>query len=198
MNEIKSKKRAHLQLNLMLLITVIPIAAAYIAYFTGWGVPAGTVNNGALLTPAKNVQDWFESASGELPDYQSNKQWHLFVPVKDCDEQCDALLYLTRQVHIRLAQKSDRIERYMVNLNGLEGERLYERLKPSHPKMKLITLDYAQWKTWLSETNAPDIEQQAFYLLVDQVGFAMMHYTEEQDGNALLKDIKRVLKYSPD
>lgn len=198
-SEAKAKKSNRWQLWAILLVTVVPIVAAYVAYFTGAGVPQERVNQGELLTPAKNVADLLASAEGELPDFNNNYDWFLLLPITaQCDSACQKNLYVTRQVHIRLSDKADQVQRYAVNLAGAEGEALIQSLRDEHPLLKSFSVDKQQWRQWLQGTNAPaDVQAAPYYLLVDQVGFAMMYYGVQHEGNQLLKDIKRVLRYSP-
>ena len=114
-----------------------------------------------------------------------------------CNESCQNNMYTTRQVHIRLGEKSERVERFALNAANDIGQRLYDDLKKEHPLLKLENVDPAVWKMWVQDI--PELEQaeQHVYLLVDQEGVAMMAYTN-QHGNDLLKDIKRALKFSID
>lgn len=196
----KTKNNKPWQLWAILLVTVVPMAGAYIAYFTGLGVPESQVNEGELLRPAKNVAELVETAEGDIPSFDENYDWRLLIPVTaQCNRACQQNLYVTRQVHIRLSEKADRLERYAVNLDGADGEAFLQSIRAEHPLLKTITVERQQWQQWLADTNVPaDVEAEPYYLLVDQVGFAMMYYGIQHEGNQLLKDIKRVLRYSPE
>lgn len=195
----QSKKKSSWPLFAILTITVLPIVAAYVAFFTGVGIPDETVNEGELVRPAKNVATILSVAGGELPEFKDNLNWRLLIPVSDqCGEACQRNLYITRQVHIRLAEKGERLERYAVNIGGMQGERFLEDIQSEQPGLKHFTMPQEVWEEWLRDSNVPDdLRDDHYYLLVDQVGFAMMFYTTRQDGNQLLKDLKRVLRYSP-
>lgn len=189
------------QLIAILAVTIIPIVAAYVAYFTGVGVPDEHVNNGKLLEPARSLEDVLADADGDLPEFGGeNRVWRLVVPVPyPCNQTCQNHLYLTRQVHIRLGEKAERVERYAVNLGGKAGEDYLTEIADEHPRLKRLSVAGKQWQNWLAETNAPqNVDAEPYYLLVDQVGFAMMYYDRSNDGNQLLKDIKRVLRFSPE
>lgn len=194
-----TKKNPSWQLFAILLVTLIPMMAAYVAYFTGMGVPQDTVNEGILLEPARNMKDILGEAEGQLPTLKNNLKWTLLIPVgQNCDANCQKNLYITRQVHIRLAEKADRIERYAVNLNGQTGLDYLNSIASDQPGLKSFSVSRTVWDKWLSGTNAPaSVENQHYFILVDQVGYAMMFYSIDHDGNQLLKDIKRVLRFSP-
>jgi hypothetical protein len=183
----------------ILAITLVPLVAAYVAYFTGMGVPDDTVNEGELLSPAKNIAVVLADAEGDIPELSNNLKWRLFIPVpQQCGDACQQNLYVTRQVHIRLAEKGERVERFAVNIGGTQGAEFLQQIKAEQPGLRQFTVTDEAWQAWLHDTNAPvDLAEGHYYLLVDQVGFAMMYYTTHHDGNQLLKDLKRVLRYSP-
>lgn len=198
-------KRKPWQLIAILAVTFIPLVAAYVAYFTGIGVPQDTVNNGQLLEPAKNIETIMGGLVGdektiEQLEKNPHKAWRILIPVTEqCNEDCANNLYVTRQVHIRLGEKGERVERYAINLGGPSGLEFLSGIAEQYPNLSSLALNKAQWQRWLNDSNAPsDIQNQPYYLLIDQVGFAMMFYTADNHGNELLKDIKRVLRYSPD
>lgn len=193
----KSKK----PLLAILLVSVLPIAAAYFVYFTGVGMPDDTVNAGRLLSPANHVAEILTDGNEDvLQAVQDDRKWRLFLPITaDCGENCQKNLYTTRQVHIRLGEKSKRVERYAVNLAGEEGEKFLAGIAEAHPLLEQVTISRARWDDWIGTTDLnlnPD--ETPYYLLVDQEGFAMMAYTADIHGNDLLKDLKRALKYSID
>jgi len=185
----------------LLTVSIFPIIAAYTMFYTGMGVPDHTVNTGVLLSKAVKVQDLLGATE---PDFvqalQTNKKWRLLIPITtECNKACEQNFYTTRQVHIRLSEKSSRVERIAVNVGGTVGQRIYDQIKAEHPNLKLVNADSNHWVTWLGQSESGlDATQNPFYLLIDQEGFAMMSYTTAQHGNELLKDIKRALKYSID
>ncbi|WNO09193.1 hypothetical protein [Teredinibacter sp. KSP-S5-2] len=196
-DQVKNKK-AKLTLVAIIVVSVLPIAAAYFMFFTGIGVPDHTVNKGLLLPKAIPLEEIVDTEfSNEL---NQNKKWRLLLPVPaQCTEQCQKNLYTTRQVHIRLGEKGLRLERIAANLNGIEGEAYLASIQSEHPKLKTFTVDKQIWNDWVKQSGlALDMQQEHYYFLVDQQSFAMMAYTNKQHGNDLLKDIKRALKHSID
>lgn len=196
----QNTKRSSWQLIAMLAVTVIPIVAAYFVYYTGIGVPDEGVNQGTLVSGEARVQKLLESAQGDLPGFEANRQWRLLIPVPAaCNQSCQDHLYLTRQVHIRLGDKADRVARFAINLGADEGAALLDKISAEHPKLKYFSVPEKMYSKWLAGTNIPaDASEQHYVLLVDQVGNAMMYYDAENNGNEMLKDIKRVLRYSPE
>ncbi len=200
MTQTADTKKTPWQLIAILVVSIVPLVAAYVVYYTGIGMPDDVVNEGELITAAPNIEGMLAHAAGDLPTFSHNRKWRILLPITDaCGEQCQQNLYVTRQVHIRLGEKSERVERYAVNLAGNAGVEFLDGIGPEHPRLKTFDAPREQWDSWLAETNVPgDPDTQHYYLLIDQLGFAMMFYTSEHDGNQLLKDIKRILRYSPE
>lgn len=182
-------------------VSILPIFAAYFMFFTGVGVPGETVNSGVLLPSPIKLDALIQNRDPAfVARTHKEKKWRLLLPItQECGKACVDNFYTTRQVHIRLSEKSQRVERVAVNIGGTVGLRIYDELHQTHPKLKLVNANLAEWQQWLNSSGMDlDADRRPFYLLVDQEGFVMMVYTTEQHGNQLLKDLKRALKYSID
>jgi hypothetical protein len=194
-----STKKNKLTLYALFGVTIVPIAAAYFMFFTGIGVPERTVNSGVFLPKPVNVKAiLLPDQAAELARFDTEKRWRLLIPVpKLCNDQCQQNLYTTRQVHIRLGEKSVRVERVAVNLAGQDGSTYLDSIAADHPLLKRVTVTEQQWQQWMAKAEFnQDMMDRHYYLLVDQEGFAMMEYDTTIHGNDLLKDLKRALKYS--
>ncbi|WP_295802730.1 hypothetical protein [uncultured Microbulbifer sp.] len=175
----------------------LPIVAAYGIFYTGIGMPDGTVNQGELLTPAHAVKDiQLVSEKGETLDLaaEAPKWRYLILGDEICAGECQKLLYTTRQVHIRLGDKAHRVERLLVTGQPLSALS-HQSISDQHPRLRLATADQATLDQWLADSDHANLKRPSA-LLVDQNGFAMMVYDNRHTGNQLLKDIKRLLKYS--
>ena len=176
---------------------LLPILAAYLVYYTGLGMPEGTINQGELLQqPVKVDQLPFMGRDGEKLDLAGEEpKWrYLILPVGECGAECEKLLYTSRQVHVRLGEKAGRVERLLVTAAPLTGE-LQQKLQQEYPRLRLVQLEEGPLQQLWRETSRADIADTRA-LLVDQQGFAMMAYDNRHNGNQLLEDIKRLLKYS--
>ncbi|AQQ66255.1 hypothetical protein Mag101_00255 [Microbulbifer agarilyticus] len=175
----------------------LPMLAAYIIFYTGVGMPTDTVNQGELLTPAQDLAEINLLADdGNAVDLaaQEPKWRYLIVAGENCAGECEKLLYTTRQVHIRLGEKSLRVERLLVTGAPLTELR-HSILADQHPKLRFTTTDQKKLDEWLADSDHAELKRPSA-LLVDQQGYAMMVYDNTHNGNQLLKDIKRLLKYS--
>jgi cytochrome oxidase Cu insertion factor (SCO1/SenC/PrrC family) len=184
---------------LVLAIILGPMLAAYIIYKSGFGIPTGTINKGDLLPQAQSIAELsVATLEGEPLDLISGKkQWRLLIPAPIyCTKTCLNNLYTTRQIHIRLGEKARRVERVLLLQNPQQIKPMQQLLGQDHPRLKWALVDKAELKSLLqseAELNR-DIFQR--YYLMDQQGFIMMSYSDEHTGNDLLKDTKRMLKYS--
>ena len=194
-------KRSNKTLALILLVSILPIAGAYFVFFTGIGVPEQTVNAGKLISPINHVTEIFAGEHLDLLEqFRNDKKWRLFLPVTEyCNTECEKIFYTTRQVHIRLGDKSNRLERYAINLAGEKGEQFLLGIAEDHPYLRHVNIDRKRWDQWLASTNLDlDLDTTPYYLLIDQEGYAVMGYSSNIHGNDLLKDLKRALKFTID
>ncbi|WP_444920604.1 hypothetical protein ACJJID_17730 [Microbulbifer sp. CnH-101-G] len=176
---------------------LLPMVAAYIVFYTGLGVPSGTVNQGELLQPPINIKELKVSSFGSqvpLLGNDSQKWRYLILDGSDCNEACEKLLYTSRQVHIRLGEKANRVERFLITDESMTHEK-QKKLQIDHPRLKVLRLNESSMNTLQALTAHQNIDETRA-ILIDQDGFAMMVYDNQHSGNQLLKDIKRLLKYS--
>lgn len=191
----KIQRRSRLMGLAVLTVVFLPMAAAYVMFKTGLGIPTGTVNKGDLLFPPLALELLgLEDAGGNSLDLlEGEKKWRLLIPAgATCDSECQQSLFITRQVHVRLGEKSVRVERYYLNTAaGLSAE-TKSFIKKEHPRLKQAYIKPQELNTLLEASSVPG----ARYFLMDQEGYVMMSYSAEHTGNELLDDIKRLLKYS--
>lgn len=195
-----SSTRSRMMGLLVLVVIFGPMLAAYLIFKSGLGIPTGTINKGDLLPVAKSVTELdLRDIEGSSLNILVDKKWRLLLPAPQvCGSVCKKNLYTTRQVHIRLGEKARRLDRvYLLQseLTAADAEIQTARIK-EHPRMQYAVVDKVALEKLLhSEITAErDIYQR--YYLMDQEGFIMMSYGLEHEGNELLKDIKRMLKYS--
>ena len=192
-------RRGRLTAAALMLTVALPMLLAYLAYTSGLGLPDTTVNQGQLLSPPQALADWaprfLDGTAWEQP--VQPKRWRLLVPITgDCNGQCRDNLYLTRQVHLRLAQKAYRVKRLLL-VEGPLSAATADYLETEHPGVELLRVDASAMARTLTEAGrSSDVRAQGEYYLMDQDGFVMMAYNAEHTGEQLLKDIKQLLRYS--
>lgn len=176
----------------LLLMFAIPFAVlfgAYLMFYTGVGIPTGTTNKGELITPAIQTDELVYSILRDEAGPHEAK-WQMLIPVSlPCTQQCLDTLYITRQVHLRLAKKDDMIARRVV-LTEQPSAAFMALLEDQHRFATVSTVDQAAW----DEINQSIGAQQGDYFLVDPRGWLMMGYREAHTGEDLLTDLKRLLR----
>ncbi|MEO0442798.1 MAG: hypothetical protein AAFZ92_03520 [Pseudomonadota bacterium] len=193
--------RSRLYALLIMVLIFAPMVLAYIMFHTGWGVSGNTTNKGDLLESPLPIAD-LELNLNEQDKltrlYQGNdKRWRILVPVDSpCKDPCANFLYLTRQVHIRLAQDAYRVERILLLLDELPHGQI-KKLTQEHPNSIIVNSNIDALTQWLQKNDAPKSASGYFYL-IDQEGYAMMRYGEQHTGQNLLDDLKKLLKFTYD
>ncbi len=161
----------------------------------------GTNNRGTLLNPVVMMADMtLTDQQGEAWLWQEQApKWRLLLPfVGDCEDACRDFLYTSRQVHIRLDKKTQRVKRVFLNLGAPLDDEMNAFLKKEHPYLTVVRGDLAEFSALIGSTNAQWRSDNSRLFLVDQQGVGMMFYTPEHDGSDLLGDLKHLIKYSPE
>lgn len=192
MSDTPNKRRGQWQAAGLMLVVALPMLAAYAIYQTGWGIPDGTVNKGQLLDRPQALSDISPTLTdGSTWQIDSEpRHWRYVIPgTGECDQTCQDNLYLTRQVHIRLNEKADRVERIYLLLDDELSPELAELMEKEHPKLRVMSAARGDFEQLMNTELSGE-----HYYLMDQQGYLMMRYGPEHKGNELLKDVKKMLK----
>lgn len=171
----------------------------------------GSKNNGVLMRPPLQLQENFRTLS--LLDEKGKAQvvegspwqgkWSIVVPAFErCDESCRDALYLTRQLHIRLDKNANRVQRVLLAgpaaQQQLGSAAFNQYVDSEHRLLKRIVYsnEANEAGALLRDALSSDSGQSARFFLVDPEGWAMMYYLVEHEGNAILADLKHLLKFS--
>lgn len=150
-----------------------PIVLGSAAYLLGWS-PGALSNYGELLEP--RPVSGFEPLRGK---------WVLVTfDAAACDAYCEKKLYFMRQVRRAQGKDMDRVERLWGLTDGgkpraellaaIEGTRIEKNQSKMFPG------------------NAVD-----HIYLVDPMGNLMLRFPRDPDPSKMIKDLQRLLKYSP-
>lgn len=178
---------------LVVCAVLVPMVAAYIIYETGYGIPTSTINKGVILNPPVQIDDMgFTTVEGKSVHFADQaRKWRLVVPAfGGCDAGCKSALYTTRQVQTRLNENFARVERIVIADEVDQNTQAF--LDAEHVQVKVFLTSLENWQARLNSTNY----QAGGYLMMDQNGFLMMFYDQQQSGNDLLADLKRMLKFT--
>ena len=156
------------------LVCAAPIVLGTAAYLLGWS-PGTPSNYGELLEP--RPVSGFEPLRGK---------WVLVTfDAAACDAYCEKKLYFMRQVRRAQGKDMDRVERLWV------ADRWQRSPAPSScPGSKARALPH-----WLRK-SFPGKAADHIYL-VDPMGNLMLRFPRDPDPSKMIKDLQRLLKYSP-
>lgn len=170
-------------------VFVVPVVAAYLAYF-GWR-PAGHTNYGTLLTPTPLQQTQGAVLAGQpyTLDTLKGKWVMVHVGPAQCDADCAKQLYLMRQTRITQGKAQSRIERLWVLTDTATPD---AALLQEHPGLLV----------WRPESTGfveqfPSVQNRAAHIfLLDPLGNLMLRFPENPDPKGIMKDLKLLLKAS--
>lgn len=205
MSEVPSKSSAPFQ---VLLMFAIMLATVLLGFYMIPGSDEerarllselGTTNQGMLLDPVVNINDMaLRDETGAPWRWQDHRpKWRMVLKGDAyCEGDCGELLYLSRQVHIRLGKYSQRFERiFVVEGNSLSPD-LQSNIEANHPFLKVVYSAPGAMESWLSGTNSGTPQGVEELVLVDPSGVGMMVYDKKHTGNQMLEDLNHLLKYS--
>ena len=161
----------------------VPILIAYAlnVWWPHWS-PFGRVNHGEIVEPAWKVE---LAAMGHDATHRAAGRWVLLHPVvSECGDGCEALLDLTRRVHVSLGKDHDRVVRMFVHRAGLP----VGRLRSMDAGLILVPAPAA----WFDRFGGDG----PVLLVVDPQHRAVLQYRADLQGKGLARDLARVLKIS--
>ena len=150
-----------------------PIVLGTAAYLLGWS-PGGASNYGELLAP--RPVPGFDALRGK---------WVLVAfDAAACDAYCEKKLYFMRQVRRAQGKEMDRVERVWVVTDG------------ARPRPELLAAIEGTRFDRFSSESFPGNPLDHVYL-VDPLGNLMMRFPRDPDPSKMIKDLQRLLKYTP-
>ncbi len=207
MTQLENKRSGQWQLWLMIIILGGVISAGFLLFPKSEEArkkllsSLGTTNHGEFVLPAASLKSLQLKDADQNPwlfDEQKVK-WRMIIPGQgSCNQECQDLLYLTRQVHISLGKYSRRFERLYINFDDQLDSEAGEYFK-LHPFLHVLHGSKSELTELLAQTNTPldetGVSPRAY--MVDQNGLIMMSYTLADDGHDIIEDIEHLMKYSP-
>ena len=186
---------------LLALIFLTPTFVALVMHNTGKGwQPEGSTNHGQLVHPARTIDLPPELVHAGRPvnDYLRGKWTLVYLAAAECGEACRHNLYKMRQARLAQNEQVKRVQRLLVMGGTQVPDELAAFLAAEHPKMEFVRLSteqFDQLSGFFSLDDIPAGEAGRVYI-VDPLGNLMMYYPPEADPRGLLKDLKKLLKYS--
>jgi cytochrome oxidase Cu insertion factor (SCO1/SenC/PrrC family) len=165
----------------------------------GWR-PEGTTNRGMLVHPARPLTFPADLmvAGTSANDYLQGMWTLVYIGDIDCDEVCNNNLYKMRQVNIAQNENMKRVQRlYLVRGEGLSGT-LGALLEKEYSKMAVVLFPDSQAQQLAADflIDGVSMEGAERVYIIDPLGNLMMYYPADADPGGMLKDLKKLLKYS--
>lgn len=184
-----------LQMFLVLLVCAAPVVASYLTYYVIR--PSSHANYGELIEPNRPLpaitQLPLQDQQRQAVDPASLRGQWLLVVVADgpCDERCEALLYMQRQLRESMGREKDRVDRvWLVTGNAP----VRADLLPAMQQATVLHAPSAALAQWLEP--APGESLQNHLYLVDPIGRWMMRFPESAQPGKVKRDLERLLRAS--
>ena len=180
---------------LMIFVFVAPIVIGAVMFFNADNLKMGsaTVNYGKLITPPVKVSIDGLTINGKAADLETTvrvKWTLLYLAPNNCDDKCNARIDLLKRLRLLTNENMRRIRTVAVFPKVPENQ---DKLAFDNPDL-VISTQGDNAATFLSQF--PNQEENPVYL-IDPSGNLMMYYAGDMpDIKRMLKDLKRILKYS--
>lgn len=204
-----------LKLSMILLMIMVPISLATVVYhFSGSDADLGTTSRGKLIIPVIDITELklldaegkpaylsFEELTANVSpeDYEPRPWQLLYLGSASCDAACQQRLYFLRQLHIRLSGEASRVQRaYVVAGGETVDEATQNYLQQEQADMRILHADAATLAAALQRSVEAGVDPAAshYIYVMDPVGNIMLYFTPENDAEAILKDLDKLLDQS--
>lgn len=180
---------------IMIFVFVAPIVIGSVMFMNAerLGMDTSTVNYGQLVQPPVNISTDGVILDGEPADPENavRNQWTLlYLNEAECGDSCRARLDLLKRIRLLTNEDMRRIRTLSIGDTPWTNT---EALKQAYPDLMLAELSDTP-DNFLKQF--PKQDEDPIYL-IDPLGNLMMYYVgETPDIKGIMKDFKRILKYS--
>ncbi len=187
MTEMPGQKKSRLQLLLVALVFLGPLAVASWLYFHG-ASPSGRTNHGALLEPIQNLSEALPESA--IHQHNDNAWVLLYRNPGACEDTCRQALYTFRQARLMLGKEMDRIHRVF-----LHGDSPPDTVFLAEEHPGLITIEDSTLDELLNNKRPAALPAGGFYL-IDPLGNLVMYFRPDLDPADMVDDMKHLLRLS--
>jgi hypothetical protein len=205
--------RNKLKLSLILLMITVPISLATLLYHFSTGASGlGSTSRGKLIIPVIDVAELhlldadnkpaylsFEELTANIkPEDYDPRPWQLlYLGDTTCDAACQERLYFLRQVHVRLSGEAIRLQRAYVVSDDVTVDAATKQFLDGE-EMRILHVDKATLAAALQRSVDAGVDPIAghYIYVMDPIGNIMLYFTPENDAEAILKDVDKLLDQS--
>jgi hypothetical protein len=178
-----SRRRGRGQLLLLLALVFGPMLLATAMYYGNFWVPQERSYHGELYARGETLANLGVSVAPE-------RSWQLLVSsAQDCNQECQHLVYLARQIHIGLNRDASRADHALAVSEALPVE-LADKLAREYPQLQRYQLDVETYTRLVPEGSGAQL------WIVDPHGNLVLRYPGGVNGKHVLEDLRRLLKLS--
>tara|TARA_R110002110_G_scaffold271566_3_gene486994 strand:+ start:19966 stop:20580 length:615 start_codon:yes stop_codon:yes gene_type:complete len=201
MNDTNTSKKRPWTLIILFLVFAVPFAMAWYYYQTQDQREFKLMHHGDLIRPAKSIQQlsFTDATNNEkfIGKSLNGKWWVFYVAPDKCLEECHDNLYNIKQMITALGKNSNRVSSMFISLPDCQKQACEGYVLEHYPDMKRAELSLSAFEDLFQETSQPlERERVGEIYLCDPKGYVMMRYSGEAAHQDILKDLKRLLKYS--
>lgn len=190
----KTPNRSVAPLIWILVISLVPVIAAFLVYYNPQWQPEGSTNYGELIIPQRTLpgpdQLRVTTMDGKPFDLETLKGKWLFVTADNaqCEEDCAKKLFIIRNVHAMTGKNVDRLARVWFIT---DDQPVPEKVLEAYKGTIMLRADPASLGAFL---NREELEKDIW--IIDPLGNLIMQYPENPDPLLLRKDIGKLLHNS--
>ena len=201
MNDTNTSKKRPWTLIILFLVFAVPFAMAWYYYQTQDQREFKLMHHGDLIRPAKSFQQlsFTDATNNEkfIGKSLNGKWWVFYVAPDKCLEECHDNLYNIKQMITALGKNSNRVSSMFISLPDCQKQACEGYVLEHYPDMKRAELSLSAFEDLFQETSQTlERERVGEIYLCDPKGYVMMRYSGEAAHQDILKDLKRLLKYS--
>ena len=161
----------------IIFVFLSPFLFAYYYFINDATTTRGTTNYGSFLQ---------EEIVIDVSKKTSNENWLLIQLIPNyCNDKCQDNMHMLRQVNSALGKDMDRVQRHVIFEKNTQKNNVYIKNYP-----KVIVLDNSE-KIY---NKLSKMEEKIF--IADPLGNVILGYKNDFMPKGLLKDIKKLLKFS--
>lgn len=189
-------KRSRRRLIILASLFFVPLAMSFALYYGQLWRPQGGTNIGELITPARPLPaaalTLADGSASEASVLQGKWSW-VYIGDGQCDTRCRTALADMRQSRLLLSDKMERVQRVFL-FTGECCDRAY--LQNDQRGLIAARFEHAELIAQFPVYDDVPVAQAGRIYLVDPLGNLMMSYPADAPSNALILDIKKLLKLS--
>lgn len=195
-------RRGRLTIAVIVLLFSAPLLLSWwLLNYTGISETEGPAKHGELIDPPRPIEDMalFNPVSGESSARLHGK-WSLVYLIDHgpCTDDCEGVLYKMRQLRLAMGEQTPRVQRVLINF-GPDMELLPPAMHENYRGQLTVNATDLNRPDLLNQfrlTGADDPLAKGRLYLIDPLGNLMMAYPAATEPKGIIKDLKRLLRYS--